>query len=171
VGVSREALGYEPLKSTPSPIKANPSQLPPAVVAAVKEFVKSRAGDSLKVQGVPSVVPASAEEGTTLEDIRRQYRSNIDARLDYLEQHKNDPIVSEYLRSAFSDPKYNKSMYNRKYNPGDKDFALKGDAFKADMAKDKEQVARVRKLKEDVMTGNLNQASRRLGNQRSMIAN
>lgn len=169
VGAAREALGYERVDSTPSPITADPAEMPPAVLAAVKDFVKTRAGDAIKVGGVPSVVPVTAPEGTTLEDIRKQYRSAIDARLDYLEEHKNDPIVTEYLESTFTDPKYNKSMYNRKYNPGDKDFVLRGQSFQDDRAKDMEQVARVRKLREEIIKNR--PESRRLGSRRPAVAN
>jgi predicted RNA methylase len=148
VGLAREALGYEPVKSSPSPMKAQLSTLPTSVSDAIKDLAKRTVEPTMLIQGVPQKVPKDDAEGLNRVElrkafvqVRKEFRDSVDADLDYLEQHKDDPAVKAQMRETFRSKRFQEAM-KREPVQGD----LSDRDYAADMRRHREQQARVRKL-------------------------
>lgn len=145
VGLAREALGYEPVESSPSPLKMSDAELPDDVNAAIADYTKKIVDPALVLSGMPEKVPKDEEGKVTFAEVRGRFRDKMDAKLDYIEEHIDDPAVQRQLAEVVRSKKYRESI-GRTPERGE----LSGAEYRDDLRRHREQVARIRKLAQSV---------------------
>lgn len=111
VGLSREALGREPLEMNPSPFAAGES-VPSEIKAVLAKFTKNKAESAILSHGYP----LKATEGLTYDETVKEWEKTRKADEAWLRAHKRSPIVRQVIDEVRESKSY-RDLLSRKGKP------------------------------------------------------